>query len=861
MNAVGITPIADSAITPIGKASSTRPSQRSLFSTPASARTITPGGFAGHRLPSIGETPTDVVPAIRRAHGSSVSISGESASEASEEHSETDRGRRRGGYVQSPMIEVNRSFKSLPSPALHNFTQLKQESRSRNGSRDRKPIGLQIQSPSVLASEITTPELTSTSSARPTRSVAGSVSSAASGRRSPAGSERRHRSNSVTSPVVTGRSLDPYISSLESAQYTKPQRERGRSSGHKVRGRELSRDRDRSNTQFIKPAKRSPTSPIPMSPDEYRGMGGTDDDPLEVMSNVSSIKRVRDGSQSTAKPGSKASSRIRRISPEPSGLRASRPASRTRQASPDSTVRSRHGRGRSRSQARDRSISPEARFQQAYQDDDDDLRAAQADRERFRSRQRSVSRARERGASAARNASPERRHRYRSTSRQPSGRDRSEPGDERRAMRPTASHDTRERTGQEAGDLSQIKDERQRKKEAAARELEERRRSLASRPSAPPIIHPEDLSPIVFKEPSKNFPSPSQLPPRSQTTPPQGSGFSDGHGERPTYQTQIGLPATPRAMQHPKYDPDSKDIPEVPLIPNTYNLSQQPRGSLDEMVRNTHEIAPLPKSTFTPLPKTVYQAPMKTGRSMSVPILEEPLSPDPLPAALPTHPAFQASLPPSTRHPDSHASTRKVNTGDAQPGTIGYDGWGNSPVKMGGIDETIQHGATLSNHASHKPSSPPPKLIDELQHLARPTVPPPGPLHRHIGNYVGNSQPANVEVLKEDGTFEPVLPLRNSPEKAEPPPRTGSVNHNRGRSVDNSFASRLTRATDRIRSVSRGASPQLTRTKSPQATSPYESIPTTTWSPDQSHMKSSSNVQYALERHPREVKAGMMDMI
>jgi hypothetical protein len=914
MNTIGVTPIADSAITPADKTSYLRHTKRSALNTPASARTATPGGYARQRLPSIGEMPTDVTPVVRRP---SISVSGDSSSEFSEERSEIGRGRKRDGYdPASPMVERHQITKALPSPSPHSFTRVQQESRARNGSRHRKPDGLQIQWPpmeSIITGDyMTTPELSSTSSVHPAGSVASSTNFApVSGRRSPAPSEQSQRSNSVASPVVTGRSLDPYISSLESAQYTKSNRDRGRSSSRKPRAKESSRDRDRSGTRYIKPAKRSPTSPVPMSPDEYRGIGGTDDDRSEIASNISSVRRVRDTSQSTAKQGSKPSSRTRRASPESVKVRTSRPASRgsnratSRRASPDTLTSTRYGRGRSK--ARDGSIlrspssplpmSPEARFYRLDQDDDaEDLRAAQADHERFRSRQRSVSRIRERGSSAVRAASPERRRRDRSTSRQPHGRDRSETREERRPTRRAASRDTRERVDSKMGDLLQTKDERQRKKEAAARELEERRRSLASRPSAPPIIHPEELSPIVYRESPRTFPSLSlgQIPQRSQTTSPPAcpqARSMEAQVEKP--KPQVGLPATPRAMQHPKYDPDSKDIPEVPQIPNSYNLPQHSTESLKESFSDSmYEIAPLPKTTFTPLPKSVYQAPARQQppRSLSAPIMEEPQSPNPLPAALPMHPAFQATLPPSNRHTESHASTRKINPGDAQPGMLGYESrnnspvYLNSPVQMGCIDETIESSTTPINPANNNlippPPPPPPSappIIKELQHLAKPPPPPPAPLYRMVSTTSGNSQPATVEIITEvdeapvapsrnsppvapSRNSPPVAPSRNSPDKFEPPPRTGSVNHNRGRSTDNSFSSRLSRATERIRSASRGASPQLNRTKSPPVSSPYESVPPATkWTLEQMQGKLPSNAQHAIERHPREVKADMIE--
>jgi hypothetical protein len=94
------------------------------------------------------------------------------------------------------------------------------------------------------------------------------------------------------------------------------------------------------------------------------------------------------------------------------------------------------------------------------------------------------------------------------------------------------------------------------------------------------------------------------------------------------------------------------------------------------------------------------------------------------------------------------------------------------------------------------------------------------------------------------------------------------MGHARGRSQnDNSISGRLSRATERMRSASRGAPPQLSRTKSPpvsppMVSAPYESIPTAKWVLDQ--MQNRAGYQAAAppltsERHPREVKAEMME--
>jgi hypothetical protein len=937
----GVTPIAESALSPGGSETAhtafLRPSHRSAYHTPASARTATPGGFSRQRLPSIGEMPSDVIPRrttklptpvdsgsdkekndrLARAHERNISQP-ETLQLSSATYVPIGR-----AATASPMMEKSRhrTGNPLPSPSAESFTATKRDARTRNGSRDRKPDGLQIQWPpmeSIITGDyMTTSPDTSVASSRragTSRSVAGSAASISTSTRSPIYSERSYKSVGTASPVVTGKSLDQYISSLESAQYhaerqqrrhgSRERQTRARSGSRKPKVREPSEDRGRSAARYIKPAKRSPTSPVPMSPEDLRDLGaiGYGDDA------TTEAKGARDTSRSK---NSKPSSRVRRSSPEavsrtqtgskPHSRVASRNNSRRR--SPDSRLTMIDTRGRSkgregsamRSPSSPLPMSPQAKF---YQDDDaDDLRKANEDQKRFRSRQRSTSRLRERGSSAVRDSSPDRRRRDRSGSRRRGERDnsttRKEPSPHPKRERSTHA---RSISDQKFGDLNQMKDERTLKKEQAARELEERRKSLARRPSVPPIVHPEELatlSPMNYREPSpeftraSTFPSPTQ-PSRSQTTSPPPLQTSQVYIKDSTSSSvQVGLPATPRAMRHPKFDPEGRDIPDVPQIPEKYDLAQPPSwGSLNAISYNNafDNLAPLPKTTYQAAPRRV------PPRSASAPIPEEPpLSPHPLPAALPTHPAFQAALPPSSRRrtQDLNAirppiqSPRKVNPGEAQPGTLGYESRNNSPVYsvgtsgvMGGIDETIEASSQPINPSNDNltppppPPAPAPPILKELQHLATPPPPPPAPLYRP-GNPNTNSIVSGVsqgsgviEIVMDDDEDKPNVSTIEVPAQSQlQPVRTSSISHNRGRSEnDSSLSGRFSRAAERLRSASRGrnGSPLMERTKSPQEQSPYESIPPL-WSPTRS-ANNTPNIGgpgNTTERHPREVKASL----
>ncbi|CAG8973542.1 hypothetical protein HYALB_00002868 [Hymenoscyphus albidus] len=930
----GITPIAESALSPQGDTTAfLRPSNRSVYNTPASARTATPGGFSRQRLPSIGEMPSDVPLPRMKLEPANLPAPAESGSDRERSENlararETDNASQpppdllnsarynpiARASTASPMMEKAKfKLQGLPSPSPESFTQQNAAARHRNGSRDRKPDGLQIQWP-PMESIITGDYMTS-----PDPSVASSRLTAASSTRSPVMSERSYRSMGGVSPVVTGRSLDQYISSLESAQYhsakqrtrqsSRDRSGRAGSSSRKPKTREPSEDRGRNNARYIKPAKRSPTSPVPMSPEDLIDLGSTAGpfSPTDSTTTTQS-RRKRETSRSRATT-SRAPSRVRRISPEAARV-GSRAASRgqsrnaSRQPSPrgkltmiDTSSRGRsHGRDGSamRSPSSPLPMSPQAKF---YQDEDAaDLKKAHDDQMRFRSRNRSTSRMRERGTSTARHESPERKRRDRSSSRRPAERDasqvRREPKEASPPKRERQPSHARSASGREAGDLNLIKDARTLKKEQAARELEERRKSLALRPMAPAIVHPEEiatLSPISYRHPSPDLHRTSKQPqpPRSQTASPSSLQTSPVYlNQSNSSSPQVGLPATPRAMRHPKYDPDGHSIPEVPQIPGKYE-NESPIGSnwgsLNALSHNSafETLGPLPKTTYSAAPRRV------PARCASAPIPEEPpASPHPLPAALPTHPAFQAALPPSSRGKTQEPNTqrspvpspRKINPGESQPGTLGYEARNNSPTHsthnpavlggmMGGIDETMrQHNHNPLNDNLIPPPPPPPPpappIIPQLQHLATPPPPPPAPLYNpnnpnNTTSMVSgvSTSSGDIEIVMDDDSDSKPSNNKNSPTEqstssltltppqapfaqghSRNPPfaqghsRNRSMGHSRGRSeTDNSISGRFTRAAERLRSASRGRN----GTKSPpileQGTSPYESVPPPNW--------------------------------
>ena len=900
-NAPGITPIAESALSPGGTPSTyLRPQLRSRNNGPK-----TPGGYGRHRLPSIGETPVDVIPPrfpISRP-GSKVNAL----------PTPNDSGSDREKDIQSNIIAQEANLlpntieeapltlssdrydpsagdvtpqhtpqTALPSTAIRTnmappttdrFAAMQERSRTRNGSRDRKPDGLHIHMPSL--NQVNLNAIATSSTAESARSdhrrshtwsslhSNGSLSSSQLDTRSDIRSPPvtgQSWTSSMKSPSVSGRSVDQYISSLEEAQFyshkhkESPRHHRSREgrtngSGHvehksrsKGRHREPSEDRGRSGVKYIRPAKRSPSSPVPMSPEDlqkYRdantqSIGSTlslsrdsspDAPPLSARPHSNRRKPVSK-IRSQSKASGYSQSTVRRLSPY--GLLDSQAGSEvpskmnSRMPSPDGMLGS-SSRGRSQSQHGGSSLrSPSSPLPMSPQvkpyqpsDDDNPLRLVEANQQRLRSTQRSTSRRpRERGTSARRDLSPDRR-------RTP----------EQRAAYQSLTSDTF--TDQKTSDgeklssdsnapgLRRTKSQRTLKKEMAARELEARRESLMQRDMVPPIPYPSSLS---F---SGNRPS---IAARSQTdlsnsptsngwtrvTPPMqqyGDAFV-GHELNPESRCastgpSYGLPSTPRAMRHPRYGSRDEDIPSVPELPDSF-----------------------------------YQAARDLPRSMSAPVPEADVS---LPSDMPRHPAFHQGLRPSTKRPNFSplgdiGKHRRPPSFDAQQ----------AHASIASIDATL-HEADMDNIIVVPDQSQYPPILPELQHLAYPMPPPPPPPpphptfrnDEHTNSISSGSGVGTINIVMDDisrnGT--PIIDVvhtmapevSKSPRIGSPPmPSSGSIDsssmhsHRRGRSIDH-FGNKLKGITDRMRSTSRGRN----NTKSPKVPyepiihvpSPYESLP------------------------------------
>jgi len=326
-----------------------------------------------------------------------------------------------------------------------------------------------------------------------------------------------------------------------------------------------------------------------------------------------------------------------------------------------------------------------------------------------------------------------------------------------------------------AGDLRRMKDERQRKKEQAARELEERRKSLAQRARTPSIQQPKQF-PRIGIETSDLTPA-DDLPPRSATEPPKSMFARDG--------PHIGLPATPKAMRLILEDNNGngQNAPDVPPIPATFAQRHSPQTSPDASPEK--EEAPL-----TLLPSTVYQPPPRPAipRSMSAPIPAEP----------------------------GQSYGRKGSTG--------------------GIDQVMGGSSQVRSPEDVPPMPPPPPMLKELQHLATPPPPPPAPLPHVKRSHASSSSAIDqgmIEIVMDEDDA-PVAAPNDGMVPVIPPPAPpaskGGHGHSRGRSIggessSTSLSDRISKATERLRSASRGRKESARGVKSPPVEAPYESVP------------------------------------
>lgn len=222
---VGVTPIAESALSPGAPAPWAKSSQKKERD-PSSARTATPGGYARRRLPSESaerrnrtpaETPLTAQRDFAMSQGSDRSGSARVRRTPSVNSSEASQ------YLEPSSARRPSGSERVPSPAQDAFVRREDEHRPGNRSRERHPVELQVQviDTAYLGQAV--------SPAKAAMARAASI-----------------RSDGVTHGGV------------ESMGFADHRR-------NESRQREPSEDRGRPGMRYIRPSAASPTSPVPMS--------------------------------------------------------------------------------------------------------------------------------------------------------------------------------------------------------------------------------------------------------------------------------------------------------------------------------------------------------------------------------------------------------------------------------------------------------------------------------------------------------------------------------------------------------------------------------------------------------------------
>lgn len=817
-----VTPIAESAIdrsalSPGGTGSYRLNNVRSL-NNGVSART--PSAYHRQRLPSIGETPIDVEPPsisqLLKGKRSQKSLPTPADSGSDKDRVVNDRQNQephsahpaltlltparyepkvtpQGETPQTalPQTAVKTTYKQRRCSGPDALGAGEEGEKSRGSSRNRKPDGLSIQMFPVSETSQPSSRLPPTTEYSTTQIDTGT---SASEYASPPVTGDSHRN--MRSPNPTSKSIEEYISSLQQAQlYSEHPRSRGQSSSSKNTGSDkrsrhshhhTSEDlRGRDERRTIPAAKRSPSSPVPMSPEDVRMFSASAESfDSAFASQHSSMGR-------TGTPGShpgveRRNSRAgkegrRHHSKSSQGKRkpSSRGVSNSRQSSPEPSQMSLRSRGRSASRLEGsgrRSPSSPLPMVPSEEDrnsaSDPALRFVSADR-----RKRSTSTKGSHERSTKREHSPSRRKpRTRSGSRQADEREgvvsrrssvSTRDGKHRRRREASnARSDTNEKPMidpehgdmtsnaiQEPGERSAVPSLSDRKKELAAAELEARRLSLARRPSAPNIPLPGQNS-AHMKSISEGV-----APPLARAV------TEDLLTNRAYGESRTRRPSTPRAMQ------------VLPALP------------IESMTDASDTNETLPSSVYmTPNPSIHASSPPPQQPQRSHAEFEAIL------AQLPRHPAYDTKITQSrssSKSRDARDSSRSRHASRDRSKTNDHLSPAPAPPP---VDIALANG-------NGRPRPPP--ILPELQHLASPPIPPPAP----AGPYTApmDFRPSNSQLDPEYASKIPRPSSSNTHARPSSPPSAGG--HRRGRSGNgniDSFAGKFRSLTERMRSTSRG---------------------------------------------------------
>ncbi|KAI9888270.1 MAG: hypothetical protein M1814_000783 [Vezdaea aestivalis] len=842
------TPI-DTAITPGG------------FRSFDDIRTSTPAGGARNRLTSIGETVGEATPETtirseppifpkprpeRSSRGSSdlPLRSSQDASVSLEERFYTDM---RNGPLTSDSKSSNPEKRS---------EKLANKSSSRGVSRDRKPNALNLE---IGGSDLERP------GSRPRHHRSNTESYVAT---PPITGRSLNSVSTLRSPVKSTRTIDDFLNSLENPSFASQTLsfgdvdKRGRNE-QKSRTRNASESRGRRDNRYASSGKRSPSSPVPMSPDDaHLAANESLDERFNHQADSKRLKPINSRSRTASKsrPNTRPTSRqqSRKVSPEPRPASRSasrigaRAPSRRRQSPTPSETRSLRDRGNviqdgpQKSPSSPIPMSPHLRSESCVDDDEDEdekeRQYMEEVRKRYRARQRSASRKnRDHSLDASRARSSSRKPKERGTaSRQElygeqhtdsrHRRDRAESLTSSKSYASTRSASHRH-TGNDTVST----------KELAARELEDRRKSLAQKSAASPFPHPGDIGRSHDNSEPKIQSSRDLALLRSRTVSPLSTSRAPASSGGIS-SLSIGLPATPRAMRHPKDTQQETGIPAVPEIPNSLsaNLNAKSAEFESNFIESIDALAPLPQSTYVPpkqIPRRAASAPIEEHAPSHVPHLH-PLSFDQIlrkqqgkvedTYGNQNLKTYQRSV---QLNPKEHVNNPSTGDGDDTP-----------------LDETLNDV----------------ELLPELQHLTQTTYhpPPPPPPFHYLPDEPGrsNAYGAGVINIAIDGdrpSIEVIPQSLKSPSLHAP----GSGNTSRqGRDAQELFGHKLM---DRMKNTSRSRNKSPTSTRDfSHSTTPYESVSTPSvyytdgpQIPRESAKQLSKGSPQGLERHPRELRA------
>ncbi|KAI7202219.1 hypothetical protein KC316_g1925 [Hortaea werneckii] len=857
---VGATPIAESALSPGGQ-QSWRQNTRNARDN-SEARTATPGGFSRcKRLPSksdierakleAAEMATPMTAARDQASRAPSKSSHSRRTSAASSNPEPATAVKPSTYQGAGMLAPpSKDDDHLPSPSEGVFAMLKEQSKARHRteSRDRKPGGLSVEvlntrENNSMSSAASHGHGTSTYDQTPSASLYGEASPP------PTGNSTKYRA------------VDEYISSVEEARNNaREDRARSRAgsrAGSRAqsrargetrtrrgtsRGREPSETRSHGGTRYIKPAKRSPSSPVPMSPEEIAkaSQRGSRPEPEPATTDDEAFYKVSPPANSHRSPRS-----IRSGASKKKSLEDEDDASSGRIDSGRGRSASRHRRKLARSPSKAGSETGE---QNSVHHEDPGLR--------FRARSSSRRPSDDLQARRAVN----RQQRARSSSRQPHIQEDFDPLPLSDLSNNTGDDNVSEASFAAASEAGRRKPRGLSRKELAAKELEQRRLSLARRPSAPSIPFPDQGPPsgsgtrpgMGSRSHTELGDSPtSYLPPLSRSHTVDPESMSKYNKKSSSRLPAIGLPATPRAMRHPRYmseNPSEEDrAPPVPEIPGNFselsslggsltgsslshatgsNISSQVSSSLHsaEQPQEGDDLGPL-------LPSTVFGQKLPQGLDGSASAPPEKMSGN-------VHPMYSAGLPSSLRrHSGGRGHVRKISPPDVAA---------QADEQMGpfSIDEALnpeqQQQVVI---IPEEDEGPPPPMLPQLQHLAGPPPPPPPPVMFQQNNHSGSdvidiaidnnpivdvpeTLPASTFQTLPATTFPNTLPTTTYPAPMERANTASPSMHRRGRaSVSESFGSRFRGVTDRMRSQSRAVNhtKQSSVPDSSQAR-PYETV-------------------------------------